>query len=87
MVKIIKTMSSGLAPTMRSGVHERVAASWGVDVDGVIVARIFEICGTPCVVAGDSGRVLYRVDFAPRRKHKVKIAKEWAINHFNGVVA
>ncbi len=84
MTKIIKLASGGLAPTMRSGAHERVPATWGVEVDGRLVARIFTIQGTPTVVDATTGRALHYVMAAPRRQNRVALAKAWAIANLGG---
>lgn len=91
MVKIIKLSNGGLAPTMRTGAHERVAAIWGVEVNGQLVARIFTDArsSNSIVVDAVSGRCLYQTVYAPwkRGQNRVSIAKDWAIQHFNGVAA
>jgi len=89
MTKIIKVSSGGLAPTMRSGAHERVPATWGIEVNGQLVARIFTVSGDSMVVDAASGRQLFTTMMAPRkrRQNRVAIAKDWAIKHFNEVAA
>jgi hypothetical protein len=91
MVKIIKLSNSGLAPTMRSGCHERVSATWGVEVDGRLVARIFTDAKSrnSIVVDAVSGRCLYQTIMAPwvRGQSRVGIAKNWAMNNFSGAPA
>ncbi len=84
MIKIIKLANGGLANTMRSGCHERVAATWGVEVDGQLVARIFTVGGNSMVVDAASGRQLYTTMMAPRqrRQNRVAIAKDWALKYF-----
>ena len=87
MTKIIKVNSGGLAPTMRSGAHERVPATWGVEINGQLVARIFTVNGDSAVVDAVSGRQLFTTMTAARqrRQNRVAIAKDWAIKHFNEV--
>lgn len=91
MIKIIKLAAGGLANSMRSGCHYRVAATWGVEVNGQLVARIFTDAGSSnsIVVDAVSGRCLYQTVYAPwkRGQNRVSIAKDWAIQHFNGVAA
>lgn len=89
MVKIIKLASGNLAPTMRSGAQKRVPAMWGVEVNGQLVARIFAVGGESMVVDAASGRVLHNTALRSYiyGKSRASMAKEWAINHFNGVVA
>ena len=85
MIKIIKLANGGLAPTMRSGAQERVPATWGVEVNGQLAARIFTVSGNSIVVDAASGRQLYTTIMAPRqrRQNRVAIAKDWAINYFS----
>lgn len=85
MIKIIKLASGGLAPTMRSGAHERIPATWGVEVNGQLAARIFTVGSDSMVVDAASGRQLYTTIMAPRkrRQNRVAIAKDWAISHFS----
>ena len=84
MTKIIKITSGGLAPTMRSGAHERVPATWGIEVNGQLVARIFTVSGDSMVVDAASGRQLFTTMMTPRerRQNRVAIAKNWAIKNF-----
>ena len=84
MIKIVKLASSSLAPTMRTGAHERVPATWGVEVNGQLAARIFTVGGESMVVDAVSGRQLYSTIMAPRqrRQNRVAIAKDWALKHF-----
>lgn len=84
MIKIIKLANGGLAPTMRSGAHERVPATWGVKVNGQLAARIFTVGGNSIVVDAVSGRQLYTTIMVPRqrRQNRVAIAKDWALKHF-----
>jgi hypothetical protein len=84
MIKIIKLANGGLAPTMRSGAHERVPATWGVEVNGQLAARIFTVGGNSIVVDAVSGRQLYTTIMVPRqrRQNRVAIAKDWALKHF-----
>jgi hypothetical protein len=83
-VKIIKLANGGLASTMRSGAHERVPATWGVEVNGQLAARIFTVGGNSIVVDAISGRQLYTTILVPRqhRQNRVVIAKDWASKHF-----
>jgi hypothetical protein len=89
MVRVIKSATGGLAPTMRSGAHERIPAVWGVEVNGRLVARIFTVNGDSVVVEAQSGRQLYTTMMAPRkrRQSRVAVAKDWAVNYFNEVAA
>jgi hypothetical protein len=91
MIKIVKIANGGLANTMRSGCHERVAATWGVEVDGRLIARIFTDAGSSnsIVVDAVSGRCLYQTIMAPRVRgqNRVRIAKDWALKHFNNAAA
>ena len=86
MIKIIKLAAGGLANTMRSGCHERVAATWGVEVNGQLVARIFTDArsSNSIVVDAVSGRCLYQTVYAPwkRGQSRVSIAKDWALKYF-----
>lgn len=82
MIRIIKLANGGLAPTMRSGKQERVAAVWGVEVNGNVVARIFTINGIPTVIDAATGRQLHYVVIAPHRQNRVAAAKDWAIKYF-----
>ncbi len=91
MIKIIKLSNGGLAPTMRSGAYERVPATWGVDINGQLIARIFTDAksNNSIVVDAASGRQLFTTMMVPRKRgqNRVTIAKEWAINYFNEVAA
>lgn len=84
MKQIIKLANSSLAPTMRSGAQERVPATWGVEINGQLVARIFTVSGESMVVDAASGRQLYTTSMVPRqrRQNRVAIAKEWALKNF-----
>ena len=87
MIKIIKIANGGLAPTYRAGCHERVPATWGVEVNGKLVARIFTVRGSSMVVDAESGRMLHTTAYQPcaRRRSPVAIAKDWALKHFASV--
>jgi hypothetical protein len=84
MIKIIKLANSGLAPTYRAGCNERVPATWGVEVNGRLAARIFTVGGDSVVVDAESGRCLYQTVYVPRKRgqSRVAIAKDWASKHF-----
>ena len=84
MIKIIKLANGGLAPTMRTGCHERAPATWGVEVNGKLVARIFTVGGNSIVVDAESGRMLHTTAYQPyvRSRYRVAIAKDWALKHF-----
>ena len=85
MIKIIKLAAGGLANSMRSGCHYRVAATWGVEVNGQLVARIFTDprSSNSMVVDAASGRMLFSTIMTPykRGQNRVAIAKNWAIEN------
>lgn len=85
MIKIVKLANGGLAPTYRAGCHERVPATWGVEVNGQLVARIFTVRGSSMVVDAESGRMLYTTAYQPCRS-PVAIAKAWALKHLEAIV-